>query len=766
MQAAALLVALASKGESVDEIVGAARAMRERSLHVEHDLPMVVDVVGTGGDHANTINISTMAALVVASAGIPVAKHGNRAASSACGSADVLEAAGFPLEIAPERAARMLRECGFTFMFAPRYHPAMRNAAGIRRELGVRTIFNLLGPADQSGARDAPGRRRRAGVARRTHRRDACAALGAQRGAVVHGCSGVDEVVGDAPTLVYSFDEEGARAVVASSRPSSASTAPLRTPIGGSVEACRDAFVEILGGARSPAADVVALNAAVVFCVIGRRRAASRRRSSAREACCASGDAWRTFERAKEMARMADAGSSSAAARAWATSQLAIEAGADAFGMIFAPSPRRISIGSCRRDRAARCRPRSHPVAVFVESAHEARSKRCTRSFRARSLQFSGDESPEFVARYGERAIKAIHVDAPRRALIAKRRGTLSGRDCCCSIRATTAWPAAPARRLHGSRPLPIASAAARRHRRRPHARERRRSVWRRAHPFGVDVRSGIETGGRKDPSEDARVRARGARAMKKPDARGYFGDFGGRFVPEVLIAALDELERAIDGGLRRSGLLERVPRGAARLRRPSLADLSLRALRRRRFGGAARDEARRHQSHRRAQDQQHRRSGAARAAHGQTPSACRNRRGSARRRDRDGRREVRPAGRRLHGRARRRAPGAQRARDATARRARCTRSSSGTQTLKDATNEAFRVWAERVDDTFYVIGSVVGAHPYPYLVREFQKVIGVEARRQVLGALRTSCRATSSPASAAAATRSESSPVSSTIPT
>src|SRR5579862_4648119 len=114
-QAAGLLVALAAKGETVDEIVGAARAMRERSLHVEHGRPMVVDVVGTGGDNANTINISTMTALVVAAAGVPVAKHGNRAASSACGSADVLEAGGMAIDVDPERASRMLHEAGFTF---------------------------------------------------------------------------------------------------------------------------------------------------------------------------------------------------------------------------------------------------------------------------------------------------------------------------------------------------------------------------------------------------------------------------------------------------------------------------------------------------------------------------------------------------------------------------------------------------------------------------------------------------------------------------
>ena len=299
VQAAALLAALASKGETPAEIAGAARAMRERSLVVEHGLPVVVDVVGTGGDHANTINISTMAALVVAASGTPVAKHGNRAASSACGSADLLEAAGFPIEVPPERAAAMLRECGFTFMFAPRYHPAMRNAAPVRRELGVRTIFNLLGPLTNP----ARATHQVVGVAHESLVATigrALRALGVRRGAVVHGRSGVDEVVGDAPTLIYSFDDDSER--LWELEPAAFGiAAPLPTPVGGSVAACRNAFGEILAGARGSASDVVALNAAVVFYVTGvdaqLRDAFERARSILH-----GGEAWRTFERARAMA--------------------------------------------------------------------------------------------------------------------------------------------------------------------------------------------------------------------------------------------------------------------------------------------------------------------------------------------------------------------------------------------------------------------------------------------------------------------------------
>ena len=298
-QAAGLLVALAAKGETVDEIVGAARAMRERSLHVEHGLPTVVDVVGTGGDHANTLNISTMAALVVATTGIPVAKHGNRAASSACGSADVLEAAGLPIEIAPEAAAAMLQSCNFTFMFAPRYHPAMRNAAAIRRELGIRTIFNLLGPlTNPAGATHLVVGVPRPELVERIG--EALRALGARRGAVVHGLSGVDEVVGDAPSLIYAFDEEGAS--LRRVEPSDFGIEPTPTPVGGSIEASHQAFTEILRGAPGSAADVVALNAAVVFYAIGAERSLASAFERAR-ALLASGDAWPTFERAREFAR-------------------------------------------------------------------------------------------------------------------------------------------------------------------------------------------------------------------------------------------------------------------------------------------------------------------------------------------------------------------------------------------------------------------------------------------------------------------------------
>jgi anthranilate phosphoribosyltransferase len=298
-QSGGLLVALACRGEEVDELIGAARAMRERSLHVDHGLPEVVDVVGTGGDGANTINISTMAALVTAAAGLPVAKHGNRAASSACGSADVLEATGLAIDLGPERAAHMLREANFTFMYAPRYHPAMKNVGPIRSELGVKTIFNVLGPLTNPAAATV----QIVGVARLDlvePLANVLQGLGVRRGAIIHAENGIDEVAGDVPTTVYSFDPSGSRQWKLDPAAYGIAT-PLAAIVAPSVDAARDAFLSILGGEVSPRADVVALNAALVLHTAGAQPTMKAALEHARS-ILHSGAALRTYERAKELA--------------------------------------------------------------------------------------------------------------------------------------------------------------------------------------------------------------------------------------------------------------------------------------------------------------------------------------------------------------------------------------------------------------------------------------------------------------------------------
>ncbi|BDE06729.1 anthranilate phosphoribosyltransferase [Vulcanimicrobium alpinum] len=267
VRAAALLAALAAKGEDVDEIVGAARAMRERSIRVDHGLPLVVDIVGTGGDGAHTINISTAAAFIVAGTGVKVAKHGNRAASSLCGSADVLEALGVPLDRGPDASARILREGGICFLFAQRHHPAMRVVGPIRRELGVRTIFNVLGPLTNP----AGANRQVVGVARAEHVdlvASALRALGAEAGAVIHADDGLDEISGDAPTQVAQFDRDGVRRWTLD--PSCYGVhAPATAIRGGDVAVNAAALLAILEGERSPRADLVLLNAALALVVAG-----------------------------------------------------------------------------------------------------------------------------------------------------------------------------------------------------------------------------------------------------------------------------------------------------------------------------------------------------------------------------------------------------------------------------------------------------------------------------------------------------------------
>jgi anthranilate phosphoribosyltransferase len=200
-QIAGFLIALRAKGETADEIAGCAAAMREHVLPVRPQRADLVDTAGTGGDGAKTINISTAAALVAAAAGAGVAKHGNRAVSSASGSADVLEALGFELELPPERVAASIDELGFGFLFAPTHHPAMRHAAPVRRELAARTVFNVLGPlTNPAGARAqvvgvyAPELVRTIA--------EVLAQLGASRAFVVHGAGGIDELSPAGPNFV------------------------------------------------------------------------------------------------------------------------------------------------------------------------------------------------------------------------------------------------------------------------------------------------------------------------------------------------------------------------------------------------------------------------------------------------------------------------------------------------------------------------------------------------------------------------------------
>jgi anthranilate phosphoribosyltransferase len=209
-QIAGFLIALRAKGETADEIAGCAEAMREHVLPVRPQRTDLVDTAGTGGDGAKTINISTAAALVAAAAGAGVAKHGNRAVSSASGSADVLEALGFQLELSAERVAQSIDELGFGFLFAPTHHPAMRHAAPVRRELAARTVFNVLGPlTNPAGARAqvvgvyAPELVRTIA--------EVLAQLGASRAFVVHGAGGIDELSPAGPNFVCEVVGGGVR---------------------------------------------------------------------------------------------------------------------------------------------------------------------------------------------------------------------------------------------------------------------------------------------------------------------------------------------------------------------------------------------------------------------------------------------------------------------------------------------------------------------------------------------------------------------------
>jgi len=267
-QIGGLLVGLRAKGETAEEIAGFAEAMTAHVVPVTPTRAPLVDVVGTGGDGAGTFNISTTAALVAAGAGAAVAKHGNRAASSACGSADVLEQLGIALEQPPARIARSIDEHGFGFMFARVHHPAMRHAAPVRQELGTRTVFNVLGPlANPAGARDGVFGVYSPSLAR-TYA-ETLVGLGARRALVVHGDGGLDELSPSGPSLVVEVDAGEIREWELDPRSLGIYPSPPAEIQGGDAQANAEAVRRILEGERSGRRDAVVLNAGAAILAAG-----------------------------------------------------------------------------------------------------------------------------------------------------------------------------------------------------------------------------------------------------------------------------------------------------------------------------------------------------------------------------------------------------------------------------------------------------------------------------------------------------------------
>jgi anthranilate phosphoribosyltransferase len=267
-QISGFLVALRAKGETADEIAGCAEAMRDHVLAVTPARDDVVDVVGTGGDSSRTFNISTTAAIVAAAGGAAVAKHGNRAVSSVSGSADVLEALGFRLEQSPERVAASIDGLGFGFMFAPLHHPAMRHAAPVRRELGTRTIFNVLGPlTNPAGARAGVFGVYSADVARTVA--DALAVLGSRRAFVVHGAHGIDELSPAGPNLVFEVSDGAVTERVLDPAELGFEPSDPAGLTGGTPEENARTAREVLSGARGAKRDAVVLNAAGAIAAAG-----------------------------------------------------------------------------------------------------------------------------------------------------------------------------------------------------------------------------------------------------------------------------------------------------------------------------------------------------------------------------------------------------------------------------------------------------------------------------------------------------------------
>ena len=269
-QKSALLVALAMKGESPAEIAGAAAAMRRRVVPIPHSRPLAVDTCGTGGDGRGTFNISTAAALVAAAGGAAIAKHGNRSVSSRSGSADVLAALGVAIEVDAAVAARALDEIGIAFLFAPRLHPAMREVMPVRRALGVRTVFNLLGPLTNPAGAQAQvlgvyARDKVELLAR------VLLELGVRHALVVHGSDGLDEITTTGPTFVAEVRDGELRTYAIEPEELGLRRVALAALSGGAPEENAARMEMLLAGAGDEAlTEIVAANAGAALYVGGR----------------------------------------------------------------------------------------------------------------------------------------------------------------------------------------------------------------------------------------------------------------------------------------------------------------------------------------------------------------------------------------------------------------------------------------------------------------------------------------------------------------
>ncbi len=269
-QMGALVMALRVRGETVDEITGAVATMRAKMLRVTAP-PDAIDVVGTGGDASGSFNISTCAALIVAGAGVPVAKHGNRALSSRSGSADVLAALGVKIDLAPEAIARCITEAGIGFMFAPAHHPAMKNVAATRVELGTRTIFNLLGPLSNP----AGVRRQMVGVFSRHWTQPLAHVLknlGAERAWVVHGSDGLDEITTSGPTTVTALEDGAITTFEISPEEFGLRRVKPEALRGGDAETNARAITNVLQGKASAFREAALFNAAAALVVAGKAK--------------------------------------------------------------------------------------------------------------------------------------------------------------------------------------------------------------------------------------------------------------------------------------------------------------------------------------------------------------------------------------------------------------------------------------------------------------------------------------------------------------